>query len=53
MIKQKQKIDALGAYVAPECEALELQSRESVLLGSDILNSVNALYDEEWDLGEI
>ncbi|MBR5702971.1 MAG: hypothetical protein IKX45_01815 [Bacteroidales bacterium] len=27
MIKQKQKLDALGAYVAPECEALELSAQ--------------------------
>ena len=53
MVKQKQKIDVLGAYVAPECEALELLFRESLLTGSDLMNSINALYEEEWPLGEI
>ena len=39
MVKQKQKIDALGAYVAPECEALEYYSQgvicQSVVLFGD------------------
>lgn len=37
MINKKHKTKALGAYVAPECDSLDLRFREGLLTGSDVL----------------
>ena len=42
-IMKNKKISARGAYLAPECEALELKFREGLLSGSDVLLWGNAL----------
>ena len=50
MVKQKQKIDALGAYVAPECEALEFNSQGVICQSDPDVNMVLTLSRSEYGL---
>ena len=48
MVKQKQKIDALRAYVAPECEALEFNSQGVICQSDPDVNMVLTLSRSEY-----
>jgi hypothetical protein len=50
MIKQKQRIGTFGAYVAPECVALELNSKGVICQSDPDVNMILELSRSDYGL---